>query len=76
MENQQITLEDLKARKVELKNHFEEEIPFLEIQLRYETLMADIEEQRARRTFSMVKIAQMVAAPSEDNVEESSNTEK
>jgi hypothetical protein len=70
MENQQITQEELQARKAELKAHFEREIPFLETQLKYETLMADIEEQRARRTYSMVKMAQMMAPPSEEPVEE------
>jgi hypothetical protein len=70
MENQQITQEELQARKAELKAHFEREIPFLETQLKYETLMADIEEQRARKTYSMVKMAQMMAPPSEEPVEE------
>lgn len=70
MENQQITQEELQVRKAELKAHFEREIPFLETQLKYETLMADIEEQRARRTYSMVKMAQMMAPPSEEPVEE------
>lgn len=76
MENQHITAEELKARKAELKAHFEQEISFLETQLKYETLMADIEEQRARRTYSMVKIAQMVAPPSEEAPEEPLNTEE
>lgn len=75
MENQQITQEELQARKAELKTHFEKEIPFLETQLKYETLMADIEEQRARRTYSMVKMAQMIAPPSEETPE-SPNTEE
>ena len=75
MENQQITQEELQARKAELKTHFEKEIPFLETQLKYETLMADIEEQRARRTYSMVKMAQMIAPPSEET-SESPNTEE
>lgn len=76
MENQQITQEELQARKAELKAHFEKEIPFLETQLKYETLMADIEEQRARRTYSMVKMAQMMAGPSEEPTEEPLNTEE
>jgi hypothetical protein len=75
MENQQITQEELQARKAELKAHFEKEIPFLETQLKYETLMADIEEQRARRTYSMVKMAQMMA-PSSEETPESPNTEE
>jgi hypothetical protein len=37
--------------------------------------MADIEEQRARRTYSMVKMAQMVAPSPEESTEESPNTE-
>lgn len=76
MENQHITPEELKARKAELKAHFEEECAFLEAQLKYETLMADIEEQRARRTYSMVKMAQMVAPSPEESTEESPNTEE
>jgi hypothetical protein len=76
MENQHITAEELHARKAELKKHFDSEIPFLETQLKYETLMADIEEQRARRTYSMVKMAQMMAPPSEEPNVEAPNTEE
>jgi len=66
MENQQtpISAEELAERKAKLSAYYEEQIPFLKKQLEYETLLADLQEQEARRIYSQVRIAQMVAGPS------------
>lgn len=55
MENQQIpnetelSAEELVARKEEMKQFFEEAIPFLEAQHKYEKLVAEISEFKYRR---------------------------
>jgi hypothetical protein len=59
-------------RKSKLTQFYKEQIEFLKTQLAYETLLADIEEARARATFAQVKVAQMLAGPSKEqpNTEE------
>lgn len=55
MENQQIpneaelSAEELTARKEEMKQFFEEAVPFLEAQHKYEKLIAEISEFKYRR---------------------------
>ena len=69
MENQQnspISAEELADRKAKLTAYYEEQIPFLKKQLEYETLLADLQEQEARRIYSQVKIGQMIASAPQD----------
>lgn len=53
MENQQemdqMTPEELAARKLEMKEFFEEAVPFLEAQHKYEKLLAEISEFKYKR---------------------------
>jgi threonyl-tRNA synthetase len=53
MENQQemeqMTPEELAARKLEMKEFFEEAVPFLEAQHKYEKLLAEISEYKFKR---------------------------
>jgi len=53
MENQQemeeMTPEQLAARKQEMKEFFEEAVPFLEAQHKYEKLLAEISEYKFKR---------------------------
>jgi threonyl-tRNA synthetase len=53
MENQQemeeMTPEQLAARKLEMKEFFEEAVPFLEAQHKYEKLLAEISEYKFKR---------------------------
>lgn len=50
MENQQqeeqLTAEQLEARRLEMKNFYESSIPYLESQAKYEKLLTDVEESR------------------------------
>jgi|APGre2960657404_1045060.scaffolds.fasta_scaffold05381_6 hypothetical protein len=75
MENQQkeMSKEEMAERKAKLTQFYKEQAEFLKVQLVYETLVADIEDQRARATFAQAKIAQMLAGPSQ---EEPSNPEE
>ena len=74
MENQQkeMSPEEMAERKAKLVQFYKDQIEFLKIQVAYETLVADVEEQRARATYAQVKVAQMMAGPSK----ESTNTEE
>lgn len=53
MENQQemdqMTPEELAARKLEMKEFFEEAVPFLEAQHKYEKLLSEISEFKFKR---------------------------
>lgn len=77
MENQQkeMSLEEMAERKSKLTQFYKEQIEFLKIQLEYETLIADVEDQRARATYAQVKLAQMLAGPSKE-APEPTNTEE
>lgn len=77
MENQQkeMSPEEMAERKFKLTRFYKEQIEFLKVQLSYESLLADIEDARARATFAQVKVAQMLAGPSKE-APEPSNTEE
>jgi hypothetical protein len=75
MENQQeMSKEEMAARKAKLTQFYKEQIQFLKTQLEYETLVADVEDQRARAIFAQVKVGQMLATP--PTGPEESNTEE
>ena len=85
MENQQIpderelSAEELIARKEEMKQFFEEAIPFLEAQHKYEKLVAEISEFKYRRlhfdTQAMSLMYQM-QNPEEKEVQEPSESKQ
>lgn len=77
MKNQQkdMSPEEMAERKSKLTQFYKDQIEFLKIQLEYETLLADVEDQRARATYAQVKLAQMLAGPSKE-APEPSNTEE
>jgi hypothetical protein len=74
MKNQQkdMSPEEMAERKSKLTQFYKDQIEFLKTQLEYETLLADVEDQRARATYAQVKVAQMLAGPSKEqpNTEE------
>jgi hypothetical protein len=55
----ELTPEILAARKEEMLNFYKEQIEFMEVQLQFEKLGADIEEHRLRRLVAMVRQAQI-----------------
>lgn len=65
----ELTPEQLEARRKEINDHYEKMIPQLKVQLEYETLLTDIETQRAKRFQAQVAIANMMAPePEEEEV--------
>jgi hypothetical protein len=65
MENQQLgeelSPEELEARRDEMKEFYEKSIPYLEAQSKYEALLTDVEEARFKRANMQVQYANMMA---------------
>jgi hypothetical protein len=73
MENQQemeqLTPEQLEARREEMKSFYEKSVPYLEAQAKYEKLLTEVEEARYKRATMQLQYATMMAAtqqPGED----------
>ena len=70
-ENKELTPEEVRERKDKLDQYYTEQVEFLAVQLEYETLVTNIEEQRAKRLQFQVMVANMLAPDTEeDSVEE------
>lgn len=69
-ENKELTPEEVKERKEKLVQYYAEQVEFLTVQLEYETLVTQIEEQRAKRLQYQVMVANMLADEPEDTEEE------
>jgi hypothetical protein len=61
-----LTPEEVKERKEKLTQYYTEQVEFLTVQLQYETLVTDIEEQRAKRLQFQVMVANMLAPDDEE----------
>jgi hypothetical protein len=60
-ETQQLSKEELDNRREELTNYYKESIDHLQVQLKYEELLRDIEKTRAERVQAQMFLAQSVA---------------
>lgn len=72
MENQQeqeLSHEELMARKEEMKKFYEESVPYLEAQAKYEKLLTEIEEARFKRANFQYQFAMMMAQRPEEEEE-------
>jgi len=72
MENQQeqeLSHEELIARKEEMKQFYTESLPYLEAQLTYEKLLTDIEETRFKRASFQYQFAMMTQQPNAEQEE-------
>lgn len=66
-----LTPEEVKERKEKLVQYYTEQVQFLTVQLEYETLVTQIEEQRAKRLQFQVMVANMLAdEPEEEEAEQ------
>ena len=69
--NKKFTEEELIAKKDEMLQFYKESMPYLEAQFNYEKILADIDEQRFKRTQIQYQLAMMhVAQEQEDTSEE------
>ena len=71
-----LTPEEVKERKEKLTQYYTEQVEFLTVQLQYETLVTDIEEQRAKRLQFQVMVANMLAPDDEEEEVEQPRTLK
>jgi hypothetical protein len=66
MENQQgeeqLTPEQLEARREEMRTFYENSVPYLEAQSKYERLLTEVEESRYKRASMQMQYANMMAA--------------
>jgi hypothetical protein len=71
-EEQELTQEELTARKEEMKKFYEDSIPYLEAQAKYEKLLTEIDEARFKRSTLNYQWAQFInnTAPKEGGEEE------
>jgi len=67
---EQLTPEQLKKRRDDLISYYKNQTLVLEAQFKYESVMADIEEQRVKRMTMIMRQAQMAAPPQEEEEEE------
>lgn len=59
MENQQLTPEQMEEKKKEMMAFYEESMPYLEAQFKYEKILADIDEVRLKRTQIQMQFAML-----------------
>ena len=69
MENPQENLspEELAAKKEEMLAFYKESMPYLEAQLAYEKMLSEIDETRLKRTQIQMQYAMMMAPPEEES---------
>ena len=65
-EEQELTHEELIARKNEMKQFYDESIPYLESQSKYEKLLTEIDEARFKRATLNYQWAQFAAKTKEE----------
>ena len=69
MENpENLSPEELAAKKEEMLQFYKESMPYLEAQLDYETRLSEIDEMRLKRTHIQMQYAQIMTPPEEENM--------
>lgn len=63
VEEKPLSEQELKAMRDRMIKYYKEQNSVLKEQAAYETLLADIEEARARRMTMTIRLAQMMAGP-------------
>ena len=62
---EELSQEELSAKRDEITKYYEDHIPHLETQLKYENLLREIEKCRAERMQAQAFMTKMAAAPPE-----------
>lgn len=60
--NEELSPEQLEARRDEMKDFYEKSLPYLEAQAKYEKLLTEVEEARYKRATMQLNYASMMAA--------------
>jgi outer membrane protein TolC len=66
-EKKEMTPEQIKDWRDKMTKYYKEQLPLLKAQKEYETVLADIEEARARRMTMTIRLAQMMAPPEDED---------
>ena len=66
-EEQELTQEELAARKEEMKAFYDDSLPYLESQSKYEKFLTEIEEARFKRATIQMQWANIMAAQQEQD---------
>lgn len=74
-EEQELTPEQIAALRTNMTAYYNDQIPMLELQLKAETLAADLEEARLRRIVASMRMGQIMAGPKEDTEAKESQEE-
>lgn len=72
----QMTAEELNARKEEMRQFYNESIPYLESQCKHEELLARISEARFKRMRFDIEAAMMMQGPEHEEQEEPETQDK
>lgn len=77
-QNQELTSEQLEERRAEMQKFYENSVPYLEAQAKYEKLLTEVEEARYKRATMQLQYATMMAAtqPQEEYDEEERSTQE
>jgi len=62
----QMTEQQVREWREKMTGYYTDQLPLLEVQKKYESLLADIEEARARRMTMSIRLAQMMSGPDEE----------
>lgn len=69
-QEQNLTPEELAARKEEMLQFYTESVPYLEAQLKYEDLLMQLDEVRFKRTSIQVQYAMMMQGARSEELDE------
>lgn len=72
----ELSKEQLTERQKEIHEYYLTQIPFLQTQKEYETLITDLEELELRRMMARVRMAQIMAPPPADEPESDDEPKK
>ena len=65
-----LSKEEIQERRKKITEYYEEHIPHLKIQLEYDRLLTEIEENRAKRVQAQKFMAQVMAPEGTEEVQE------
>jgi len=75
-EEKELTQEELTLRKEEMKQFYDESLPYLESQSKYEKYLTEIEEARFKRATIQIQWANIMASQQEQDTSESDEEEE
>ena len=74
--NEELSPEQLEARREEMKDFYQKSIPYLEAQAQYEKLLTEVEEARYKRATMQINYASMMAAAQGPDLDEDDEFEE